>query len=127
MTEENEELLIKDLYNRLLYGVECKDIYINVSGKLVEISTRYNMCRLSDEFGELETCYIPNCRPYLFPMSSMTEEQREEYDTICSMSGFDMSELDADKLITFFHENHIDYRGLIDKGLAIDATDKNIY
>ena len=85
------------------------------------------MCRLSDVYGELETCYIPNCRPYLFPMSSMTEEQREEYDSICSMSGFDMSELDADKLITFFHENHIDYRGLIDKGLAIDATNLNIY
>lgn len=125
--KENEDLLIKDLYGRLLYGVECKDIYANVSGKLDEISTRYNMCRLSDVYGELETCYIPNCRPYLFPLSSMTEEQRNEYDTICAMSGFDMSELDADKLITFFHENHFDYRELIEKGLAIDATDKNIY
>lgn len=125
--KENEDLLIKDLYGRLLYGVECKDIYANVSGKLDEISTRYNMCRLSNVYGELETCYIPNCRPYLFPLSSMTEEQRNEYDSICAMSGFDMSELDADKLITFFHENHFDYRELIEKGLAIDATDKNIY
>lgn len=125
--KENEDLLIKDLYGRLLYGVECKDIYANVSGRLDEISTRYNMCRLSDVYGELETCYIPNCRPYLFPLSSMTEEQRNEYDSICAMSGFDMSELDADKLITFFHENHFDYRELIEKGLAIDATDKNIY
>ncbi len=40
---------------------------------------------------------------------------------------FEGLEFDADKLITFFHENHIDYRGLIDKGLAIDATNKNIY
>jgi hypothetical protein len=125
--EEDEKILVKDLYGRLLYDVECKDIYINVSGRLDEISTRYNMCRLSDVYGKLETCYIPNCRPYLFPMSSMTEEQRNEYDTICAMSGFDMSELDADKLITFFHENHIDYRGLIEKGLAIDATNLNIY
>ena len=76
--DEDKDLLIKDLYGRLLYGVKCKDININVSGRLDEISTRYNMCRLSDEYGKLETCYRPNCRPYLFPLSNMTEEQMTE-------------------------------------------------
>ena len=137
MTEENEELLIKDLYNRLLYGVECKDIYINVSGKLDEISTRYNMCRLSDEYGELETCYIPNCRPYLFPMSSMTEEQRKEYESLCIKNTSECTDLysivfpkdyyDTVESIDYLYKNHIDIRGLIPMGLAIDATNKNIY
>lgn len=137
MTEENEELLIKDLYSRLLYGVECKDIYINVSGKLDEISTRYNMCRLSDEYGELETCYIPNCRPYLFPMSSMTEEQRKEYESLCIKNTSECTDLysivfpkdyyDTVESIDYLYKNHIDIRGLIPMGLAIDATNKNIY
>lgn len=120
--KENEDLLIKDLYGRLLYGVECKDIYINVSGRLAEISTRYNMCRLSDVYGELETCYIPNCRPYLFPLSSMTEEQKKEwYYTLTSDEHITYDTID------WLNKNHFDYRGLIEKGLAIDATDKNIY
>lgn len=126
MTEENEELLIKDLYNRLLYGVECKDIYINVSGRLNEISTRYNMCRLSDEFGELETCYIPNCRPYLFPLSSMTEEQREELHSLMIRDTYGILYHTIDSF-DYLYENHFDCRGLIPLGLAIDATNLNVY
>ena len=137
MKQEDEELLIKDLYSRLLYEVECKDIYINVSGKLTEISTRYNMCRLSDVYGELKTCYIPNCRPYLFPMSSLTEEQLYE---LKEMFGFEIEfsnqsifhhgcfgYLEMDILFEWLNKNHFDYRGLIEKGLAMDATNKNIY
>ena len=126
MTEENEELLIKDLYNRLLYGVECKDIYINVSGRLVEISTRYNMCRLSDEFGELETGYIPNCRPYLFPLSSMTEEQREELHSLMIRDTYGILYHTIDSF-DYLYKNHFDCRGLIPLGLAIDATNLNVY
>lgn len=126
MTEENEELLIKDLYNRLLYGVECKDIYINVSGKLVEISTRYNMCRLSDEFGELETCYIPNCRPYLFPLSSMTEEQREELHSLMIRDSYGILYHTIESF-DYLYKNHFDCRDLITLGLAIDATNLDVY
>ena len=144
--DEDKDLLIKDLYGRLLYGVECKDIYTNVSGKLDEISTRYNMCRLSDVYGELETCYIPNCRPYLFPLSSMTEEQEKEiskrynyhnYFGLCiEITNHSEGYWDKDTscnlqdylwLEDWYNKNHFDYRGLIEKGLAIDATDKNIY
>ena len=137
MTQKDKDLLIKDLYGRLLYGVECKDIYTNVSGKLDEISTRYNMCRLSDVYGELETCYIPNCRPYLFPLSSMTEEQKKEYNfwkhgvPVCHYEYGDVVEevelFDSPESFEYLIENHFDYRGLIEKGLAIDATNLNIY
>lgn len=122
--KENEDLLIKDLYGRLLYGVECKDIYANVSGKLDEISTRYNMCRLSDVYGELETCYIPNCRPYLFPLSSMTEEERNEYKHFVAFSG---NPTGTANFIDWLNAHHFDYRGLIPMGIALDATGKNIY
>ena len=117
MKQEDKELLLKDLCARLPYGVigfytakgwkdACSVLSANIINNIIE--------GLS-------------FKPYLFPLSSMTEEQREEYNSICDMSGFDMSELDADKLIAFFHKNHIDYRGLIDKGLAINATNLNIY
>ena len=126
MTEENEELLIKDLYSRLLYGVECKDIYINVSGKLDEISTRYNMCRLSDVYGELETCYIPNCRPYLFPLSSMTEEQREELHSLMIRDSYGILYHTIESF-DYLYKNHFDCRDLITLGLAIDATNLDVY
>ena len=131
MTREDKELLLKDLCSRLPYGVKVQyerwneetEEYIDVIDVLYSIDAGkwISVLKLDEEV------YIEGIKSYLFPLSSMTEEQRNEYDCICAMSGFDMSELDADKLITFFHENHIDYRGLIDKGLAIDATNKNIY
>ena len=125
MKQEDKELLLRDLCGRLPYGVACKDIYINVSGRLDEISTRYNMCRLSDIYGELETCYISNCRPYLFPLSSMTEEQKEEFDRLYT---YDALIVEPQwKLIDFCNKHHLDYRGLIPKGLASDATGLNIY
>ena len=74
-------------------------------------------------------------KPYLFPMSSMTKEQKDEYRKIC--------ELDTEILVKhpmdgspfpamynsqdWLDANHFDYRGLIPMGLAIDATNKNIY
>ena len=69
--------------------------------------------------------YIDNVRPYLLPLSSMTEEQEKEYNDLnCYELGcFPNKEVALDYLI----KNHFDYRGLIEKGLAIDATGLNIY
>ena len=78
MTQEDKQLLLVDLSARLPYGVKCKDDYIEYEGKLSQIGINYNMCLLSDVYGKTEWVYIPNCKPYLFPMSSMTEEQIEE-------------------------------------------------
>ena len=66
-------------------------------------------------------------KPYLFPTSSMTEEQKEEYkDLLDNQYSFDAN----GKIFTlqdFYCKYHLDYRGLIPKDLAIDATGKNIY
>lgn len=119
---EHKELLIKDLCPRLPYGLVIDFGGIRMTLHDIKVFQLYDgdvikdyIC-LIDVFGDDDYVDVENIKPYLFPMSSMTEKQREEYDNICTMSGFDMSELDADKLITFFYENHIDYRGLIKKG-----------
>lgn len=81
------------------------------------------MCKLYNDYGDNYTCYMVNCRPYLFPLSSMTEEQRNEYHELLynPNHGLDIDYFD------WCHKNHFDCRGLIKKGLAIDATELNIY
>lgn len=137
MTQEHKELLLKDLCGRLPYGVICKDDYVKVEGKLVQIGINYDMCLLSDNYGKTEFVYIPNCKPYLFPLSSMTEEQKKEYESLCIKNTSECTDLysivfpkdyyDTVESIDYLYKNHIDIRGLIEKGLAIDATNKNIY
>lgn len=132
--EQNErDLLLKDLCARLPYGVICKDDYARVEGKLVQIGINYDMCLLSDDYGETEFAYIPNCEPYLFPISNMSEDLINElYTNITELELKAINdEIEHSVVIAFeidfYHKHHIDYRGLIHMGLAIDATDKNIY
>ena len=128
MTQEDKELLIKDLCARLPYGVKCIVTKSRIEegqkgdmGKLVCICLEGVNC-ISDipffsEFG--------NFKPYLFPLSSMTEEQEKEYNNLnCYELGcFPHTEEALDYLI----KNHFDYRGLIEMGVAINATGINIY
>ena len=137
MEAKHKDLLLKDLCARLPYGVICKDDYAKVEGKLVQIGINYDMCLLSDDYGKTEFAYIPNCKPYLFPLSSMTEEQL--YNNPIGFSQMLTIKADRDwenitinrrsyyKLVDWFNKNNFDYRGLIEKGLAIDATSLNIY
>ena len=71
---------------------------------------------------------IESVKPYLFPLSSMTEEQKKEYAHVLVMSSNISYAQLADTFVEdWFNKNHFDYRGLIEKGLAIDATNLNIY
>ena len=73
---------------------------------------------------------IENIKPYLFPLSSMTEEQKREFDISMDMgyaAAYNEEINCANRMIDFFNKNHFDYRGLIEKGLAIDASNLNIY
>lgn len=129
----DKELLLKDLCARLPYGVKCQVqedefTYIGTLCRLEVDSKNGNLLDFTESMSGLDCqVYLSEVKPYLFPLSSMSEEQKEEYDLICSMSMFDMSESDAVKLIDWLNKNHFDYRGLIEKGLAIDATELNIY
>ena len=122
MTQENKELLLKDLCARLPYGVKIKLIrwdidegmYINTTLEPDDIERLLNVEEDDTEI-----------KPYLFPLSSMTEEQEKEYNDLnCYELGcFPHTEDALDYLI----KNHFDFRCLIPKGLAIDATGLNIY
>ena len=152
MTQEElynlKNLLLKDLCARLPYGVvgQCEiDASYDTPFDTIPQTHRFNavVYGIKDDFlfvspmienqDELEFANeeiadgvdILEFKPYLFPLSSMTEEQEKEYNNLnCYELGcFPHTEEALDYLI----KNHFDYRGLIEKGLAIDATGLNIY
>ena len=133
MTREDKELLLKDLCARLPYGV-----VIHLDEKTDENDERlYGMRENGGKFLINDAFYIEEVKPYLFPLSSMTEEQKEEYYYIVNYISPDDTENWAEgefiyveqvtQLLHFYHINHLDYMGLIPMGLAINATGKNVY
>lgn len=137
---ENNEILLKELGSRLSYDVKLSHKYKNNIYILSGI-TKAGMIVITDIVtNEITTTDIGNVKPYLFPLSSMTEEQYEKFIII---SGWDVDIEDIKRgkfscigyvgldtmydAIDWFNKNHFDYRGLIDMGLAIDSTGKNIY
>ena len=121
MTQSDKDLLLKDLCSRLSYGVTAKFGDSNpskITGITQCIDSDSNSWFIESE-GESDgmICQIDNVKPYLFPLSSMTEEQLKEYMTI--PHGY--------QTIDWFNKNHFDYRCLIEKSLALDATGLNIY
>ena len=82
MTQEYKELLVKDLCTRLPYGVKILDIPANVVGKLFLISTTDTVQYETADDSGIQTLY--NIKPYLRPMSSMTEEEQRTLDSMCN-------------------------------------------
>ena len=121
MTQDDKDLLLKDLCARLPYGVICKDEYGNVLElNSIDIPNTATF-RCSDK--TFWTTDLDKCKPYLYPLSSMTDGQKIEYYKTCK--GF--KHFMTTKSFDWLNKNHFDYRGLIPKGLAIDATELNIY
>lgn len=119
----DKELLLKDLCARLPYGVKVESVFINTDTKKrkscgIEVFDATCILMIRDGFGEF--------KPYLFPLSSMTEKQKKEYQYITERWMYDSSYSISDST-DWLNKNHFDYRGLIEKGLAIDATGLNIY
>lgn len=118
MISNDKQLLLVDLSARLPYNIaiDCRSE-----------DSRFTCYLTTDMLREIQNnrCYW-EYKPYLFPLSSMTEEQYENFlltdskitlrGVICSTKGFE-----------FLNKHHFDYRGLIPMGLAIDATGLNIY
>lgn len=126
MKQEDKDLLLKDLCGRLPYGV--KVLYDTQIFEVQYIEPMHEELKLLDN--ERYTLPIEEVKPYLIPFSSLTEEQWEELMLISEMR----MTFTPDRLIAaykytieWFLKNHIDYNNLIGKGLAIDATDLNIY
>lgn len=138
MTQENKELLLKDLCARLPYDV--KVLYDNKVYNIDYVSGTYEEIKLNDCFNY--TLNISVVKPYLFPFSSMTSEQLFEVQEILGKNEIEIEDgflsiIDSDRntisyleilaLLEWFYKNHFDINGLIEKGLAIDATNLNIY
>ena len=114
MIQEEKELLMKDLCARLPYGVFC-EIY-NSTCTIKEKLSFGGITHFADD-----TICV---RPFLRPMSSMTEEEKKEYDHRLECMFYDTMYDDA-FAIDWLNAHHFDYRGLIDKGLAIEVTESN--
>lgn len=134
MTKEDKMLLIKDLSSRLPYAVHVQHIS-GVSGILHDISIYhkydendniYDAICYTNLFKDGDSIGIEHFKPYLFPLSSMTDNQKQDYQYITERWMYDSSYSISDS-IDWLNKNHFDYRNLIDKNLAIDATGLNIY
>lgn len=136
MTQNEKDLLLKDLCARLPYGVKAEIKYYDDAWKLLAIYTNGTTYATRDIGYPIET-YFEDCKPYLFPISSMTEEQKQEYTYIVNYISPDDTENWKEgefiyieqftQLMHFYLINHLDYMGLIPMGLAKDATNLNIY
>ena len=140
MTPEQKDLLLKDLCARLPYGVKIAlknngaYHHENIAKKgdvTIEILKGFNGNYFSirhtnplDWDWYDDDIDIEDIKPYLFPLSSMTEEEKSQYSFFLTriIDGYD-----ASLLINWLNKNHFDYRGLISMGLADDATGLNIY
>ena len=133
---QDKELLLKDLCARLPYGVKMNHIADDEHSPKTLIGVAKDMITL-EGLGGYECVDVEDYKPYLFPLSSITEEQKKEYNywkhevPVCRYEYGDVVEeielYDSPESFEYLIENHFDYRGLIEKGLAIDATGLNIY
>ena len=139
MTQEEKELLLKDLCARLPYKVKVQDTYYNElePAPIWLLDLNAQAVRLFADEGYQSIEYI---KPYLFPLSSMNEEQQTESNIFDDMDMDILSEnlgrnqrnktnipTATYNYTDWLNKNHFDYRGLIEKGLALDATGLNIY
>ena len=156
MKQEDKILLVKDLCSRLPYGVRVCHVSSEISGVLHDISVLHMYEGNSDSdkpdsivdyvadidfFGDGYPYEVEEFKPYLFPLSSISSEQLKEvseilgkdveifdnYLNIVEHTRTTFSYLELDALFDWFNKNHFDYRKLIEKGLAIDCTNLNIY
>ena len=146
MTQEDKSLLLKDLCARLPYDTVCQ-VEFKSDGRYESKNMILSGIFKDEAYFTIEngSVYSNDYKPYLFPLSSMTEEQKKEISKrynlhthwICvEITNHSEGYWDDDSscnlqdylwLIDWFNKNHFDYRGLIEKGLAIDATGLNIY
>ena len=133
MTIEDRTLLLKDLCGRLPYGVKVNGVFLNYNkdnGKIL-----YERCDKRFIYEHLDR--YETLKPYLFPLSSMTDKQYDEFFNYYHNIEIEEIKASGDYLkaaylgdsakYEWLNRNNFDWRYLIDKGLAIDATGLNIY
>lgn len=129
MTQEEKDLLLQDLCGRLPYKVKVTTTNTAVKFGVISGISIENKISVRTKHADI----VFNCtevKPYLFPLSSMTEEQKVIYGDLCyaviHSLAWDMQAA-LNELVDWLNKNYFDFRGLIPKDLAIDATGLNIY
>jgi hypothetical protein len=123
MTESERRLLIKDICARLPYGIVVHYVWKDHTGK--EWPSDLNLTYFSSdeesvvEFLEEEE----TVKPYLRPMSSMTEEERKHFESLCCWGKWESGPIITLKAADWLNENHFDYHLLIPMGLALEAPE----
>ena len=133
MTQEQKDLLLKDLCARLPYGIKFPITVknpitsepIETTGTISDIN-RYGIVSFVWDYEGQEilvknSLHIKDVKPYLFPLSSMTMDQAQQWHKYANDRGGLAPSTD------WLNAHHFDYRGLIPMDLAIDATGLNIY
>ena len=137
MTKEDKFLVTKDLCGRLQYGVIVHNSY-NYFDNIEKV----NKHREEDRTAQINDLYAINeIKPYLRPMSSMTRQEctqlnvllpryfvvtPERLNCLEHVNGGIINFEVLDTIIDFYNSHHLDWRGLIPKGLALEAT-KDMY
>ena len=129
MTQEDKDLLLKDLCARLDTNLVCSIYRTDDYGVGYRDEILHGYCKgdIWYEFYFGEDCGIcidnvSKIKPYLFPLSSMTEEQKMDLTKFVANGIYN-----ENIVYDWYNKNYFDYRGLIEKGLALDATGLNIY
>jgi hypothetical protein len=124
MTQEEKRTLLVDLCARLPYGVICSCIDNNFTPQSMD----YELVSVNLQDETVIVCYndwnndfnIEYVKPYLRPMSSMTIEEKFEYN---GFDGYIFNDEDTIIKFDWLNKHHFDYRGLIEKGLALEAPE----
>ena len=127
MTQEEKTILLQELATRSPYGVK---VFINScideqnQMELFDVNFASETIGVSNEKWTFRAIHIDDVKPYLRPMSSMTKEERKEYDLLanhCIVTSIGFVYLEAQILINWLNKHHFDYRGLIPMSLALVA------
>ena len=136
MTQEEKDLVLKDICSRLPYNVKAYvKNWSNIDRKYYEgvydVKSAFpslNEIHVQSKSGSVDVTlgyYDHEFKPYLFPLSSMNEEQIKEFNSITQKCSTYIGK--SILLTDFCNKHHIDWRGFIEKGLALDATGLDVY
>ena len=122
MTKEERDLVWRDLVARIPYGVKVKDTYYTS----LEPTTPWLVDHILQEvrlYADENWQSIEHIKPYLRPMSSMTEEEDRCFRDVSNHSHYGLPCEQYAGSIDWLNSHHFDYRRLIEKGLALEAPE----
>lgn len=122
MKSEDKKLLLKDLCMRLPYESIVEYVIKGPRGDVI-ITSKLDTLHIDELLEDNEN--LVGVRPYLRPLSSITLKEEEEYSFLLNDGGWGISESLMTDCIDWLNAHHFDYRGLINKGLAIEVTENN--